>query len=132
MLNNVSIMGRLTADPELKTSANGLSVTTFTIANDRSYVKRGEDRQTDFYIIVAWRNTAEFICRNFRKGQLIVLNGSLQTHTYTDKEGITRKSVEITAQNAFFAGPKPEQKDISDEYTAEQFAPLDVTEDLPF
>ena len=78
MINRVVLMGRLVADPELKTTNTGISVTSFRIAVDRSYVKAGEQRQADFFDIVAWRSSAEFVCRNFSKGSLIAIDGQLQ------------------------------------------------------
>ena len=83
MLNVAVLMGRLVADPELRHTANDISVTSFTLAVDRSYVKAGSDRQTDFIDIVAWRSTADFVCKYFRKGQLVAVQGSIQTRTYT-------------------------------------------------
>jgi single-strand DNA-binding protein len=106
MLNVAVLMGRLVADPELRQTPNGVSVTTFTLAVDRSYVKSGAERQTDFIDIVAWRNTAEFVCKYFRKGQLAAVQGSIQTRSYTDKEGNKRKAFEIVADNVHFAEPK--------------------------
>ncbi|HEX3018191.1 MAG TPA: single-stranded DNA-binding protein [Caproicibacter sp.] len=106
MLNVAVLMGRLVADPELRHTPNGVSVTSFTIAVDRSYVKSGTERQTDFIDIVAWRNTAEFVCKYFRKGQLAAVQGSIQTRSYTDKEGTKRKAFEIVADNVHFAEPK--------------------------
>ncbi len=106
MLNVAVLMGRLVADPELRHTANDVSVTSFTVAVDRSYVKAGADRQADFIDVVAWRNTADFVCKYFRKGQLIAVQGSIQTRTYTDKDGNKRKAVEIVADNVHFAEPK--------------------------
>lgn len=106
MLNVVALMGRFVADPELKQTSSGISVTNFRIAVDRSYVKSGAERQTDFIDIVAWRNTAEFVCKYFRKGQLVALQGSIQTRSYTDKDGNKRKAVEVIADNVHFAEPK--------------------------
>ena len=106
MLNVAVLMGRLVADPELRHTPNGVSVTSFTIACDRSYVKSGTDRQTDFIDVVAWRNTADFVCKYFRKGQLAAVQGSIQSRTYTDKDGNKRKAVEIIADNVHFAEPK--------------------------
>ena len=106
MLNVAVLMGRLVADPELRQTPNGVSVTSFTLAVDRSYVKSGAERQTDFIDIVAWRNTAEFVCKYFRKGQLAAVQGSIQTRSYTDKEGNKRKAFEIVADNVHFAEPK--------------------------
>ena len=104
MLNTAVLMGRLTADPELRHTPNNLAVTSFTLAVDRSYVKSGAERQTDFIDVVAWRSTAEFVCRYFHKGQLVAVQGSIQTRSYTDREGIKRKAFEIVADNGPFAG----------------------------
>ncbi|MBR6784793.1 MAG: single-stranded DNA-binding protein [Clostridia bacterium] len=108
MLNNAVIMGRLVADPELRTTGNGNSVTTFTVAVDRRFVRQGEERQTDFIDVVAWRQTAEFVNRYFRKGSMIAVQGSIQTRMYEDKNGNKRKAVEIVADNASFCGSKAE------------------------
>ena len=86
MLNCAVIMGRLTADPELRTTQSGLSVTSFTVAVDRAY-KSGDERQTDFINVVAWRGTADFVSRFFKKGQMIAVQGSIQTRNYEDKNG---------------------------------------------
>lgn len=106
MLNSVSLQGRLVSTPELKMTTNEIPVTTFTVAISRSYVKKGEDRQTDFVDIVAWRNTAEFICRNFQKGQMIVLSGAIQTRIYTADDGKNRKVTEIVADKVYFCDRK--------------------------
>ncbi len=107
MLNIVVIMGRLTADPELKTTNSGISVTSFSVAVDRNFAKDG-NRETDFINVVAWRFTAEFICKYFRKGQMIAINGSLQQRSYTDKDGNKRTVYEVVADNANFCGSKAE------------------------
>ena len=106
MLNTAILMGRLTADPELRHTPSDVAVTSFTLAVDRSYVKSGADRQVDFIDIVAWRSTAEFVCRYFHKGQLVAVQGSIQTRSYTDKEGNKRKAFEVVADNVHFAEPK--------------------------
>lgn len=106
MINTAVLMGRLTADPELRHTPNNLAVTSFTLAVDRSYVKSGAERQTDFIDVVAWRSTAEFVCRYFHKGQLVAVQGSIQTRSYTDREGIKRKAFEIVADNVHFAESK--------------------------
>ena len=108
MLNNAVIMGRLVADPELRTTPNGISVTTFRIAVDRSYVRQGEERQADFIDIVAWRQTADFVTRYFRKGSMIAVQGSIQTRSYEDKMGNKRTAVEVVADNVSFCGSKAE------------------------
>jgi single-strand DNA-binding protein len=99
-------MGRLVAEPELRHTPNDVAVTSFTLAVDRSYVKSGTERQTDFIDVVAWRGTAEFICRHFRKGQMMAVHGSIQTRTYTDKDGNKRKAFEIVADDVSFADSK--------------------------
>lgn len=105
MLNVVVLMGRLTSDPEIRHTPNDVPVTSFSIAVERSY-KSGDERQTDFIDIVAWRSTAEFICKYFRKGQMIAIHGSIQTGTYKDKDGNTRKTFEVLADNVHFADSK--------------------------
>jgi len=99
MINTVALIGRFTADPELRHIPSGVAVTSFTIAVDRSYVKAGEERETDFIDIVAWRHTAEFICKHFTKGQLIAVEGVLQTRSYEDKTGKRRRVFEVIANN---------------------------------
>lgn len=100
-------MGRLTADPELRHTPSSVAVCTFTLAVNRSYVKQGAERQTDFIDIVAWRGTAEFIAKYFDKGQMMAVEGSIQTRTYADKEGKNRKAFEVLANNVYFCGDKP-------------------------
>ena len=106
MLNVAVLMGRMVADPELRHTPNDVSVTGFTLAIDRSYVKSGTDRQADFIDIVAWRQTADFVCKYFHKGQLVAVQGSIQTRTYTDKDGNKRKAFEVVADNVHFAESK--------------------------
>ncbi len=108
MINNVVLMGRLVATPELRSTGTGVSVASFTIAVDRAYAKQGEQRQADFIDCVAWRNTAEFITRYFQKGSMIAITGNIQTRTYEDKNGIKRKAVEVVVDNASFCGSKAE------------------------
>ena len=106
MLNTAVLMGRLTAEPELRHTPGNIPVTSFTLAVDRSYVKSGTERATDFIDVVAWRATAEFVCKYFHKGQLVAVQGAIQTRSYQDKEGIRRKAFEIVADNVHFAEPK--------------------------
>lgn len=108
MLNCAVIMGRLTADPELRTTQSGLSVTSFTVAVDRSFVRAGEERQADFINVVAWRQTADFVTRYFHKGSMIAVQGSIQTRSYEDRNGNKRTAVEIVADNVSFCGSKAE------------------------
>ena len=106
MLNRVVLMGRLVSDPELKTTASGISVTSFRIAVDRGYVKQGEERKADFIDIVCWRQQAEFVCRYFGKGAMIAVDGQLQTRTYQAKDGSNRYVVEVVADNVSFTGER--------------------------
>jgi len=103
MLNVVALNGRLTTDPELRHTSSDIPVTSFTLAVDRSYVKAGAERQADFIDIVCWRGNAEFASKYFRKGQLVAVEGSLQTRSYTDNQGIKRKAVEVLVNNLHFA-----------------------------
>lgn len=108
MLNIVALMGRLTEDPELKHTQNNTPVTAFSLAVERSIVPKGQERQTDFIPVVAWRGTAEFICKHFVKGQMIAVSGTLQTRSYTDKQGNKRNAVEVVARETNFCGKKAE------------------------
>lgn len=105
MLNNVTLMGRLTADPELRTTNTETPVTSFTLAVERDYKSNGE-KETDFIDVVAWRHTAEFVCRYFTKGRLVAVAGSIQTRKYADRDGNNRKAVEIVANGVYFADSK--------------------------
>lgn len=107
MLNHVVIMGRMVRDPELRQLDNGTSVTSFSVAVDRNYVdKTTNERQADFLNVVAWRQTADFVCKYFQKGDMIALEGSLQSRKYTDKDGNNRTAIEIVASNISFCGGK--------------------------
>ena len=101
MFNLVVLTGRLTADPELKTTPNGVSVTSFSIAVERRY-RQGEERQADFINIVAWRSSAEFVCKYFKKGSMIGIEGSIQTRKYQDRDGNNRTAFEVVANNVQF------------------------------
>ena len=108
MLNTIIIMGRLTADPELRTTSSGLSVSSFTVAVDRRYQRQGEDKQTDFIPVVAWRQQAEFVSKYFSKGQMIAVEGSLQSRKYEDKNGNPRTAYDVIADRISFCGSKAE------------------------
>ena len=100
MLNIVAIQGRLSADPELRTTQTGTPVCSFTLAVQRN-IKSGDEYPTDWIDCVAWKGTAEFICKYFQKGQLIAVNGTLQTRSY-EKEGVKRKTTQVVVQSAYF------------------------------
>ena len=102
MLNVVALMGRLVADPELRHTPNGVATCTFRIAVDRSFVRAGEERKADFIDIVVWRQTAEFVCKYFHKGNLIAVDGSIQTRTYQDQQGQNRTATEVVVDDAMF------------------------------
>lgn len=108
MINSAVIMGRLTADPELRTTSSNISFIRFSVAVDRAYQRQGTERQTDFINVVAWRQTADFISKYFRKGQMIAVQGSIQTGSYEDKNGNKRSTFEIVADNVSFCGSKAE------------------------
>ena len=113
MINNVVLMGRLVATPELRNTQNGIALTTFTLAVERSFARAGEQRQADFITIVAWESTANFVCRYFQKGSMIAVTGNIQTRNYEDKNGNKRKAVEVVVENASFCGSKAETGSVS-------------------
>lgn len=106
MLNRVILMGRLTADPEHKQTPSGVSVTSFSIAVERNFADKEGNRTTDFINIVAWRNTADFICKYFAKGRMIAIEGSIQTRRYEDQSGNKRTAFEVLAEQVYFADSK--------------------------
>lgn len=130
MLNTIQLAGRLTKDPELKTTPSGKSVVSFSIAVDRDFQSNGE-RMTDFINCVAWNGTAEFINRYFTKGKMIILCGRLQVRNYEAKDGSKRTATEVIAEKVFFAGDKgqtttPAQEDFADVTDSYE------NDDLPF
>ena len=110
MLNVIAIMGRLVADPELRTTPAGVNVCRFRIACDRNFAKPGEQRQADFIDVITWRQQAEFVCRYFQKGSLVAINGRLQTNNYQDKNGNNRTATEVLASQVSFCGGKAAEK----------------------
>ena len=106
MYNKIILMGRIVADPEMKTTPNGTNVCTFRIAVDRRYQKQGEDKQTDFFNIAAWRQTGEFVQRYFGKGRMILVEGEMTTRPYTDKNGNQATWYEVVADRVSFTGEK--------------------------
>lgn len=107
MLNHITIMGRLTRNPELRRTGSGIAVASFTVAVDRDYSgKDGAEKETDFIDCVAWRQTGEFVSKYFTKGRMIVVSGHLQIRPWTDKEGNKRRSAEVVADNCYFGDSK--------------------------
>ena len=113
MLNNIVIQGRLTRDPELRHTQNGIAVASFSIACDRDRKNEDGNRDTDFVEVVAWRNTAEFVSRFFTKGRMAVVSGRLQIRSWTDKEGNKRRTAEIVADDVYFGDSRPTAQDNS-------------------
>lgn len=130
MLNTVIIMGRLTADPELRKTQNGTAVSSFTVAVERRFQRE----QTDFINVVAWKQTAEFVEKYFHKGDMIALRGSIQQRNYEDKNGNKRTAVEVVADEVSFCGSKGEntQKNGAQFTEHNDFEEIPVTDDLPF
>ena len=107
MLNHITIMGRLTRDPELRRTGSGIAVTGFTVAVDRDFGGRdGGEKETDFIDCVAWRQTGEFVSKYFTKGSMIVVSGRLQIRNWNDKEGNKRRTAEVVADNVYFGESK--------------------------
>ncbi|MCD7731410.1 MAG: single-stranded DNA-binding protein [Oscillospiraceae bacterium] len=122
MLNKVVIMGRLTANPELRQTANGVSTCRFTVACDRNYVGQGQDRQADFITVVAWRQTAEFVSRYFSKGRLICIEGTLRSSSYDDKRHpeVKHYVTEVYADQVYFTGEKASDSNGQANYSQRQ------------
>ena len=119
MLNRIIIMGRLVRDPELRTTQSGVSVTSFTLAVDRDFKNRDSgEKSTDFIDVVAWRQTAEFICKYFGKGRMAVAEGRLQIRDWKDRDGNNRRSAEVVADNVYFADSKRDSAGGSASYGA--------------
>ena len=146
MLNVVAIMGRLVADPELRTTQSGTNVCSFRIACDRNFARQGEQRQADFIDIVAWRQQAEFVSKYFTKGRMAVVEGRLQIRDWKDKDGNNRRSAEVVADNIYFGDSKRDSQSGGDyappaygspaeSYTAPAsggFAEIEEDGELPF
>lgn len=146
MLNKIFIMGRLTRDPELRRTQSGTAVAGFALAVDRDYKNADGTKETDFIEVVAWRSTAEFVCKYFAKGRMAVVEGRLQIRDWTDKEGNKRRSAEVIADNVYFGdskkdgsssgtpagGYKAAGKAVDVAPDEGEFAEIDDEEDLPF
>ena len=127
MLNHITLMGRLTRDPELRHTQSGKSVASITLAVDRDYTAPGAERETDFIDIVLWGNTAEFASKYFSKGRMAAVEGRLQIRNWQDKDGNKRRSAEVVTSNIYFADSKKETSD------AQEFSEVtDDDPDLPF
>lgn len=141
MLNHVILMGRLTSDPEFKATPSGVTVSKFTLAVPRSYIKQGEERQTDFIYCTAFRSTAEFVNKWFTKGRQIIVEGSLQSRSWEDKDGNKRSALDVIVDNTYFCDkkdkPDEEQQYLHDERKgmetsdSEFMMPI-AEEDMPF
>jgi single-strand DNA-binding protein len=136
-------MGRITADLELKHTASNIAVCSFQIAVERNYCKQGQERETDFITIVTWRNTAEFVTKYFHKGNMVAVEGSIQTRNYTDSQGNKRTAFEILADNVFFCEKKDQMGALLNNAAAagaeinyvnseNDFSVVPPDEDLPF
>ena len=140
MLNTITIMGRMTKDPEMRTAPNGASVTSFTLACERDFKNKNGEKETDFIDVVCWRNTAEFVCNYFGKGRMAVASGRLQIRSYTDKDGNNRRAYEILAENVYFADSKNDSgnqrsaqaQDLPPQSADNSFVTVDNDGDLPF
>lgn len=144
-LNKVILGGHLTNDPELRQTASGVTTTTFNIAVNRRFSKEGQ-REVDFLTVVAWRQTAEFICRYFKKGSAICVTGSIQTRKWQDKDGNNRYATEIVADEAMFVDGKTDAQSENNVHTqdtgfsaptyapptAPKFEELKTDDDIPF
>jgi len=136
-MNQIVIMGRMTRDPELRQTPNGVSVTSFTLAVERRFTPRdGEEKQVDFIDVVAWRNTGEFAAKYFTKGQMAAVTGRLQLRDWNDKEGNKRRSAEVIADNIYFTESKKSRETAlgtTEQKEDSYFTELDIDdEELPF
>lgn len=143
MLNKVFVQGRMTADPELRHTQNGVAVATFRLAVTRDFKEKDGERKADFISVVCWRGTAEFVSRFFQKGSLAVVEGRLQVRDYTDRDGNKRFITEVISDNVYFS-ERRKRDDTEQTYQAggdteqtypasgEQFADISDNEDLPF
>lgn len=133
MLNSVIIMGRLTRDPELRRTQSGTAVTSFTMAVDRDFKSQSGEKETDFIDVVAWRNTGEFAAKYLAKGRMAAVEGRIQVRDWQDKDGNRRKSVEVVADNVYFADSKRDSKPQESRTVDDQeFDEIEDDGDFPF
>ena len=123
MLNVAIIMGRLMRDPELRRTGSGIAVASFTVAVDRDFASDGQEKETDFLDCVAWRGTAEFVEKYFKKGSMIALKGRLQIRSWTDKDGNKRRSAEIVADNVYFGESKKQDQGSQSGFQGQGYQP---------
>ena len=131
MLNKIFIMGRLTRDPELRRTQSGTAVTSFTMAVDRDFKSQSGEKETDFIDVVAWRNTGEFAAKYLAKGRMAAVEGRIQVRDWQDKDGNRRKSVEVVADNVYFADSKRDSKP-QESRDDQEFDEIEDDGDLPF
>ena len=142
MLNRVVLMGRLTADPDYRTTQNGTAMARFSLAVERDFSGPNNERQTDFLDVVVWRQRADFVNKYFHKGQLVAVQGSIQTSSYTDREGNKRKAWDVIADQVYFAEGKRDSGNNYDNENAvghnvnveyeSNYSNNDLPDDLPF
>ncbi len=144
MLNKVILIGRFTRDPELRSTPQGTSTCSFSLAVDRNYQSASGERQADFINCVAWRQTAEFISKYFQKGNMVCVEGSIQTRSWKDNEGNNRYATEVVVDRSYFVESKKSAQGVSSGMEAPVFndspfgnlpdpiSPLGTDDDLPF
>lgn len=125
MLNKVFVMGRLTRDPELRRTQSGTAVASFSLAVDRDYKSQSGEKETDFFDVVAWRSTGEFVAKYFTKGRMAVVEGRLQVRPWQDKDGNNRRSTEIIAENIYFGDSKKDGSGNTGNYGAQAYTAPD-------
>lgn len=125
MLNKVFVMGRLTRDPELRRTQSGTAVASFSLAVDRDYKSQSGEKETDFFDVVAWRTTGEFVAKYFTKGRMAVVEGRLQVRQWQDKDGNNRRSTEIIAENIYFGDSKKDGLGNTGNYGAQAYTAPD-------
>lgn len=131
MLNKVLLQGRLTADPEPQNTQSGIAVVSFCLACDRNFADKNGNRAADFIPCVAWRKTADFVAKYFSKGQQAIVEGSLQSRRYTDKDGNKRTVYEVVADQVYFCGSKQEKSRTQVDFDIDDFEEIDNS-DCPF
>lgn len=131
MLNKIFIMGRLTRDPELRRTQSGTAVTSFSLAVDRDFKSQSGEKETDFIDVVAWRNTGEFAAKYLAKGRMAAVEGRIQVRDWQDKDGNRRKSVEVVADNVYFADSKRDSKP-QESRDDQEFDEIEDDGDFPF